>query len=73
VCGSSKVAKAFVGRARDARLALIDGRVGAAWAPGGRPRAVFNFTISGGKVGAIDILVDPQTLGRLEVKLFEGN
>ena len=35
------------GRARAARPALLNGAVGAVWAPGGRPRAVLGFTIRG--------------------------
>jgi hypothetical protein len=44
VRGASAVANTFAGRARVAKLALIDGSAGAVWAPGGRPRVVFRFT-----------------------------
>src|ERR687895_768196 len=45
VRGAAAVADIFSGRARAARLALVDGAVGAVVAPGGRPRVVFDFTI----------------------------
>src|SRR5580700_6193378 len=45
--GAEAVAGFFAGRAEAARLALVDGVPAAVWAPGGRPRAVFTFTISG--------------------------
>jgi RNA polymerase sigma-70 factor (ECF subfamily) len=67
VSGAQAVAAFFSGRARGARLALIDGVAGLVWAVGGRPRVVFNFTLDGGKITAIDLLGDPATLGRLDV------
>src|SRR5436305_834561 len=54
--GAQQVAGFFSGRARAARLALIDGVAGLVWASGGRPRVVFSFTLSGGKITAIDLL-----------------
>lgn len=53
-----------------ARLALIDGAPGAVWAVGGRPRVVFRFTISDGTITAIDLLADPEDLGRLDLVLL---
>src|SRR5262249_4113151 len=50
------VAQQFVGRAHAARLALIDGSAGAVWGQGAQPRAVFNFTITDGKIAAIEII-----------------
>jgi RNA polymerase sigma-70 factor (ECF subfamily) len=61
------VAGAFSGRARFARPALVDGAVGAVWAPGGRPRVVFGFTITRGKIVEIDILADPERLRQLDL------
>jgi RNA polymerase sigma-70 factor (ECF subfamily) len=65
--GAAAVAGAFSGRARFARPALVDGAVGAVWAPGGRPRVVFGFTITHGKIVEIDILADPERLGQLDL------
>jgi RNA polymerase sigma-70 factor (ECF subfamily) len=65
--GAPAVVEAFAGRAREAQLALVDGAVGAVWAPGGRPRAVFRFTLSDGKIAGIDVIVDPEQVRGLEV------
>ena len=65
--GAQTVASFFSGRARGAKLALIDGVAGLVWATGGRPRVVFSFTLSDGKITAIDLLGDPDVLGRLDV------
>jgi RNA polymerase sigma factor (sigma-70 family) len=67
VRGAAAVAEAFAGRARGAQLALVDGAVGAVWAPGGRPRAVFRFTVSDGKIAGIDVVVDPERVRGFEV------
>jgi RNA polymerase sigma-70 factor (ECF subfamily) len=60
--GAEAVADFFCGRARGARLALVDGIPAAVWAPGGRPRVVFSFTIAGGKITGIVLLADPDLL-----------
>jgi hypothetical protein len=72
VRGAPAVAGTFSGRARFAQPALVDGTVGAVWAPGGRPRVVFGFTISRGKIVGIEILADPTRLGRLDVTVLDA-
>ena len=37
------------------------------WAPGGQVRVVFGFTISGGKIVAIEMIADPEHLAQLDV------
>jgi RNA polymerase sigma-70 factor (ECF subfamily) len=69
--GAPAVIGAFAGRARAAQSALIDGAAGAVWAPGGRPRAAFAFTIARGKIVTIDILFDPARLSRLDLILLD--
>jgi len=70
VTGAQAVAKTFAGRARIARLALIDGAPGAVWAQGGKPRVVFAFTITGRKIDAIDLIADPDHVGRLDLEIL---
>ncbi len=65
--GAHDVAGRFSGQARGARLALIDGAAGLAWTPGGKPRVVFTFTITGGKITAIDMTADPGRLRQLDL------
>jgi RNA polymerase sigma-70 factor (ECF subfamily) len=70
VRGATAVLTTFLGRAVGARPAMIDGMAGAAWAPGGRIRAVINFTVANGKVTAIDLLADRERLDQLDVELL---
>jgi RNA polymerase sigma factor (sigma-70 family) len=72
VRGAAAVAKEFAGRARVARPALVNGSAGLAWAPGGRPLAVFNFTIAAGKIAAIDVIADPARVRQLDVVILDG-
>ncbi|MGS0686163.1 sigma-70 family RNA polymerase sigma factor [Nakamurella sp. GG22] len=62
VNGAEAVARTFAGRARAARLADIDGEPGALWSAGGVPRVAFAFTITDGRITAIDLLADPSRL-----------
>ena len=67
VRGAAEVAGTFSGRARAARLALVDGSAGAVWAQGGEPRVVFGFTIEDGKITGIEMIADPDRLGQLDL------
>jgi hypothetical protein len=58
------------GRARAAQPVLINGAAGAVWALGGRPRVAFGFTITRGKIVAIDLLADPERLGQLDLEIL---
>jgi RNA polymerase sigma-70 factor (ECF subfamily) len=69
VRGAEAVADTFSGRARFAQLALLDGAVGAAWAPGGAVRAAFAFTIEGGKIHGIEVILDAAHLAALNVQI----
>jgi RNA polymerase sigma-70 factor, ECF subfamily len=69
VRGAARVAKAFQGRARAASPALIDGEAGAAWVVGGRVLAAFLFAMEGGKIAGIDIVMTPEHLSELDVKI----
>lgn len=66
--GASRVAAVFKGRAQAALPALIDGEPGAVWAVGGQVRAAFVFTVDGGKISAIEIIMEPARLAELAVK-----
>jgi len=67
VRGAAEVAAAFSGKAQAAQPAIINGAVGAVWAPGGRPRAAFCFAIANGKVSEISIVTDPAGLRQLDI------
>jgi RNA polymerase sigma-70 factor (ECF subfamily) len=70
VHGAQGVARQFAGRAQGARLAIIDGSVGAVWAPGGQPRVVFRFTITNGKIAGIETIADPERLAQFDVMIL---
>jgi len=69
---ATAVANAFVGRASAAQLAVVDGSAGAVWAPRGKPRAVFAFTIVGGKIVEIELIGEPERIGLLDVVIEEA-
>jgi len=71
VRGATDVARVFLGTAQVARPALVDGTPGAAWAPGGRPRAVWAFKVEQGRIVEVQFVVDPRAIGRLEVLLLD--
>jgi RNA polymerase sigma-70 factor, ECF subfamily len=70
--GVAAVAGTFSGRARAARLALVNGVPGAVWAVGGQPRVVFGFTITDGKISEISLRADPALLRELDLVLLEN-
>jgi RNA polymerase sigma-70 factor (ECF subfamily) len=72
VVGAHAVAETFSGRARAARLALIDGAAGAVWTQGGKPRVVFAFTVVGAKVVGIEMLADPDRLAALDLVTLDA-
>ena len=68
VRGASGVAEFLAGRARAARLVLVDGDPGAVWSLRGTPQVVFAFTVEDGVVTAIDLLADPERLAALDLQ-----
>ena len=65
------VAETFSRRAQAAQRAIVNGAPGLVWAPGGRPRVAFGFTIMGGKIVAIDLVPDPERLRQLDLAILE--
>lgn len=64
--GARAIAETFKGRAQTARLALIDGVPGAAWAPDGEPRVAFCFTVAQGKIVQIELVAEPERIRRFD-------
>jgi RNA polymerase sigma-70 factor (ECF subfamily) len=58
--GRDSVANIFRGRARAARLALVDGDPGLVFAPGGQPRMVVDFVLEAGRIVEISLIADPE-------------
>jgi RNA polymerase sigma factor (sigma-70 family) len=69
VRGAAEVAQAFKGRASGALPALIDGEAGAVWAVRGQVRSAFVFAIAGGRIAGIDLVMDDERLGAMDVEI----
>ena len=70
VRGAAKVAATFSGRARAAQPASVNGAPGLVWVQQGRPRIVFDFSITAGKIVEIDLLADPDRLRQLDLAIL---
>jgi RNA polymerase sigma factor (sigma-70 family) len=55
----------------DVQLALINGTAGTVSTRDGRPVAVAGFTVRGRRITEIDILVDPERLGRIDITVLD--
>ena len=69
--GGQAVARAFLGKAQAARAALLDGAAGAVFVSAGRLRGALEFSVSGGRIVAVDVVSDPVVLAALDVVLLE--
>jgi len=66
-------AAAFSKLGLSSQVALVNGNIGiVARLPDGRVLSVIGFTIADGKVVEMDILADPDRLGRLDLSAIEG-
>jgi RNA polymerase sigma factor (sigma-70 family) len=63
----AKQALLFARGARFAQPALVNGSVGAIHAPRGRLARALRFTITGGKISRIDVIVKPENLAEVEL------
>ena len=55
-----------------ARPALVGGLAGAVWAPGGRTRVAYVFTVAGGTITAISRVASRDRLRALEPVILDG-
>jgi RNA polymerase sigma factor (sigma-70 family) len=68
--GADAVARTFSGRARFAQPALVNGAVGAVWAPGGRPRVIFGMTIARGRIVEISLVADAERVRQIDLEIL---
>jgi RNA polymerase sigma-70 factor (ECF subfamily) len=71
VRGAAAVAGFFSKRARAAQPARINGAAAAVWAPGGQPRVAFLFTITHGKIAAVELVADSERLRDLDLTIID--
>jgi RNA polymerase sigma-70 factor (ECF subfamily) len=57
--------------APDVRPAVVNGVAGAVVAPRGQTFSVMSFTVTNGRIVAIDVLVDPERLRRLDLSALD--
>jgi hypothetical protein len=67
--GWEAVANTFKGPAQAAQLALIAGDTGLAFAPGGRPMAVFEFVVENGRIVEISVIADAGSIASLDLTI----
>jgi RNA polymerase sigma-70 factor (ECF subfamily) len=72
VRGAEAIARMFSGRAAAARLAMVGGQLGLVWAPGGKVRAAFNFTLEDDRISAVELIADPERIQQLGVTILNA-
>lgn len=70
--GATLVAATFSGRSRLAKLALVDGGYGAVFSVGGKPWAVFGFSVVGDRIVELEIMTDAATLEMVEIATVDS-
>lgn len=68
--GAREVAAAYAGRAKAARLALLDGAPGLVWMYRGETRMLFVFTVAGGRITGITLAADPARIAGTAIELL---
>ena len=67
--GADAVARALLGKTRVARAALLDGALGAVFAPAGQLRGALELVVTGDRISVVEIISDPAALLALDVVL----
>jgi RNA polymerase sigma factor (sigma-70 family) len=72
ILGAHAVASVFSEYGGGAHPALVGGLAGAVWAPGGRTRVAYLFTVTDGVITAIDRVANQELLRELEPVIIDG-
>ena len=72
ILGAHAVATVFAEYASGVQPALVGGLAGAVWAPGGRTRVAYVFTVADGTITAISRVANVERLRDLEPVILEG-
>ena len=72
ILGARAVADVFVEYAGGVRPALVNGLAGAAWAPGGRLRVGYVFTVADGTITDVERVANRDRLAQLNVVILDG-
>jgi RNA polymerase sigma-70 factor (ECF subfamily) len=68
--GAEAVARNFMGKAREARTALVDGAVGVLVAPRGKLLLAIRLTIAAGRIVAMDTVAEPEQLELMDFSVL---
>ncbi|SON61656.1 ECF RNA polymerase sigma factor SigJ [Mycobacterium simulans] len=63
----AKLARSYAGPEREVRAATVNGAAGAVIFVSGRPSAIMGFVVRDGRISAIDVLADPQRIGKVDL------
>jgi RNA polymerase sigma-70 factor (ECF subfamily) len=69
--GAPNIAEMFRGRAKSAKLALVDGGLGAVVYIQGKLRIALSLTFDGDRISVIEAIADPDHIGRLDYSVLE--
>jgi RNA polymerase sigma-70 factor, ECF subfamily len=72
ILGAHAVADVFIEYAGGVSPALVNGLAGAVWAPGGRPRVAYIFTVADGTITDVDRVANRDRLAELNVVLLDS-
>jgi RNA polymerase sigma-70 factor (ECF subfamily) len=70
VHGAERVARFYLGKAQEARPALVDGAVGIVVAPRGRLALALRLTFASGRIAGIDVVADQAQLREMDFAAF---
>ena len=70
VHGAERVARFYLGKAQEARPALVDGAVGIVVAPRGRLALALRLTFANGRIAGIDVVADQAQLREMDFAAF---
>ena len=63
----AKLARSYAGPEREVRAATINGAAGAVIFVDGRASAIMGFVVRSGRIAAIDVLVDPERIAKVDL------
>lgn len=72
ISGAESVANTLKGSAQGAQLSIINGYAGASWGMNGKTMVAFCFVVSDGKITAIDVVMDRQSIDNLDIQLIHN-
>ena len=73
IIGAEAVANILSGSAQGAQLSFVNGLAGATWGTNGKTVVAFCFVVDDGKITAIDIVMEKNTLDTFDIQIIDNN